>query len=259
MKVLTVGDCHVTNDQDLSRFDLLGKLIVDQQPEVIVIMGDFLTFNCLSFWDRDKRKKMEGQRYILELNAGNEALDRMLFPKNTYNNQLKKKKKRLYEPRIIYLEGNHEDRLERYLDTDPTFDGMVGVRKDLRLDERGIEFIPYREYINIKGVDFTHIPFGKAKEIGGLDITRKAQAVTVRSCVFAHTHELHVGNCHKRGQDHLQQVINVGCFFEVPEDYVKGRMTNYWKGLVLLHIYKDERFDIETFSIGRMRRMYGQA
>jgi hypothetical protein len=38
---------------------------------------------------------------------------------------------------------------------------------------------------------------------------------------------------------------------------VDGRVTHYWKGVVLLNNYKPGRFDMETWSLGRMRRTYG--
>lgn len=256
-KILVVGDCHVSDDQDLSRFDVLSKFIVDKRPSHIVFIGDFMTLNCLSAWDMNKRKKMENRRYMKEIEAGNEALDRAFKDLNKLQAKQKKQKSKVYNPVIYFLEGNHEDRLTRYLDSDPTFEGFVGVEKDLGLEQRGIKWIDYRDYVYIGGIGFTHIPFGKAKEISGIDITRKAQMVMVDSCVFGHTHEQHMSNVHKQGMEHLQQTYNCGCFFEEHEDYVKGRMTNYWKGVTLLHNWQESRFDVESYALSRLEDMYG--
>jgi len=254
---LVIGDCHIDDEQELDRFDILSSLIVDTKPEIILINGDFLTLNCLSAWDKNKRKKMEGKRYSNEIDAGNEALDRLFAGIKAYNKGKKRNKTKQYKPVIVYTEGNHEDRLERYLDTDPTFDGMVGVERDLKLKERGIEFIRYREYFYHMGVGFTHIPFNKVAPISGVDITRKAQMVTVSSVVFGHTHEQHLSHVHKEGMDHLQDTYNTGCFFDKKEDYVHGRVTNYWRGVTILHHWKEGRFDVESFSLGRLERLYG--
>lgn len=256
MKILTVGDCHVTNDQDLSRFDILSQFIMDKRPDHIILMGDFLTLQCLSAWDRNKRRAMEGQRYLLEVEAGNEALDRMLKDMNEWNDKRKRSKKGQYHPNLVYINGNHEDRLDRYIEQEPTFEGVVEVQKDLRLADRGFKFIPYRSYHWINDIGFTHVPFNKVREISGVDITRKASLVTVKSCVFGHTHELHISNSHRMGQEHLQQVANVGCFFEEHEKYVEGRMTQYWKGLVMLDSWKPGRYDINTHSLSKLRRVY---
>ena len=256
MKILVLGDCHVDDEQDLSRFSLASQLILDHKPEHIVIIGDFLTLNCLSRWDRDKRLKMEGKRYSKEIEAGNISLDMLLNGIDHYNDKRREGKRSLYKPNIVYIEGNHEERLKRYLESDPTFEGFVSIEKDLHLRERNISYIPYREYYYINDIGFTHIPHNKVKPVDGLDVCRKVSAVTVKSTVFGHTHSMNVSNFHKEGQDHLQQILNVGCFISKKEDYVHGRVTEYWRGLVLLDSWKPGRFDIETFSLGRLERLY---
>ena len=254
--ILPIGDCHVYEEDDLTRFHILGKFILDKKPTHIVFMGDFLTLNCLSNWDRNKRMRMENKRYSLEVDVGNEALDAIFAPVDKYNKFMTKTKRKKYRPTIVYLEGNHENRLTRYLEVDPTFDGFVSVQKDLLLKKRKIIYVPYREYFYINGIGFTHIPFNEAKEISGVDITKKASLVTFDSVVFAHTHKLERSNWHKQGQKHLQQILSVGCYFQHHEDYVHGRVTRYWKGLVLLDNWKEGRFDIECHALSKLQREY---
>jgi UDP-2,3-diacylglucosamine pyrophosphatase LpxH len=255
--ILPIGDCHIDDEQSLERFNVASSFIVDKKPDYIIIMGDFLTLNCLSAWDKDKRKKMEGRRYSKEIAAGNDALDRLHSEIIKYNKQKRKNKEKQYKPTLIFLEGNHSERLRRYLDYDPTFDGHVSIEKDLRLKERGYQFIPYREYYYVNKIGFTHIPFNKSGPISGVDITRKAQMVTISSVVFGHTHEQHLSHIHKEGMPHLQDTYNCGCFFDKKEDYVQGCVTNYWRGLTLLNNWKEGRFDVDSYSLGRLERMYG--
>lgn len=243
-KILVIGDCHVTNKQSLRRFKWLGNYLQDNPVSHLVIMGDFLTLNSLSAWDRDKRLLMEGRRFFQEIDAGNEALD--LLELGQYENITK-----------VFIHGNHEDRLTRYVQTHPELaDERTTVASLLQLKERGFQCTAYRDYTSIGGIYFTHIPFGKAREISGKDICSKAEQVTVNSVVFAHTHELHTSCVHKEGQKHLQQILNVGCFFEEDEEYVKGHMTNYWKGIVELDNYSYGRFDVKTTAMGRLKREY---
>ena len=243
-KILVIGDAHVTNKQSLRRFKWLAEYIKDNTPDYLVIMGDFLTLNSLSAWDRDKRLLMEGRRFYQEIDAGNEALDTLELEKYP---QLVKK----------FIHGNHEDRLTRYIYTHPELaDERTTVSSLLQLKERGFQQTPYRDYTSIGGIYFTHIPFGKAREISGKDICSKAEQVTVNSVVFAHTHELHTSCVHKEGQKHLQQILNAGCFFEEDEEYVQGHMTHYWKGIIELDNYSYGRFDLKTTSMGRLKREY---
>jgi hypothetical protein len=49
-----------------------------------------------------------------------------------------------------------------------------------------------------------------------------------------------------------------GCVFDEKEDYVAGRVTQYWRGITLLTIWKKGRFDVDTYSISRLRHAYGE-
>ena len=256
-RILVVGDCHIDDDQDLTRFDLLSKLILDQQPTHIVLIGDFLTLNCLSAWDMDKRKSMENKRYRTEIEAGRDALGRFIIPLELYNIDRRKQKKKQYEPELVYMMGNHEDRLTRYLENDPTFDGFVSIERDLCLTDLGFKVVPYRAWYEINDIWFTHIPHNEVRPVTGKLHIHRASETTVNSIVYGHTHKLELLNRHVQGMEHLQQILNCGCFFEKHEPYVDGRVTHYWKGVVLLNNYKPGRFDMETWSIGRMRRTYG--
>ncbi len=251
--ILPIGDCHISDDDDLKRFKYLSQIIVDKKPNHIVFMGDFLTLSCLSGWDRDKRLRMEGKRYKKEIDKGNKALDIIFSLMQEMQNEQKNNGEVIYNPEIIFINGNHENRLDRYLETDPTFEGLVSIEKDLKLKERNIKFIPYREYHYINGIAFTHIPFNKAKEVSGINITRKVSQLMFGSVVFAHVHSMEY-ECYKRhGQEDLQQVLTTGCFFEKHEDYIHGRITEYWKGLILLNSWKRGRFDVEMFSLDRLK------
>ena len=245
-KILVIGDAHVTNGQSLRRFDWLAHYIKSVEDLThVVIIGDFLTFNSLSAWDRDKRLLMEGRRLSKEIEAGKSAIEKIT------------ERAKESGTACVYIEGNHEYRLTRYIETHPELaDGNFTVPSMLSLESLGWEWVPYRNYRVIHGVHFTHIPFGKVREISGKDICSKAELVTTSSVVFGHTHELHTSCVHKHGMKHLQQILNVGCFFEQDEEYVEGKMTNYWKGIVLLDNYDYGRFDISTVSMGALERGY---
>lgn len=243
MKTLVIGDAHVDQHQSLRRFKALGKYIRDTKPDNIVSIGDFLTLNCLSAWDKDKRKKMEGQRYEDEIEAGNCALDLLgTVPKNT---------------NLIFIEGNHEERLKRYLDYDPTFDGHVSIEKDLQLHNRGWLWVPYKSDHIINGVSFTHCPInGVGKAIANPNVAQKALKLYSNSVVFGHTHTLDHAAEHRHGSPHLQQALSVGCFFEHVDEYAQGSITNYWRGVVMLNQYDENRFDIATVSMSQLLGHY---
>lgn len=246
---LVIGDAHTDPSQlkhdGLRRFRWLNRMILDKKPQRIIIMGDFTSFTSLSAWDKDKRRKIEGRRYEKDIEAANQALDLMLA--DAYG-----------VSELIYVKGNHEEWLDRYIDIDPTFDGLHSVEKDMKLKERGFKVIEYKEDYIHKGMSFTHVPImANGKPVGGKYCTNKALEVYSNSVCFGHTHNFDVAAVHRKNSPSLQQAINCGCFFEHIDDYAKGSMTNYWRGVLLLDHYDNNRADITQWSMGRLKRVYG--
>lgn len=241
---LVVGDVHISAGQNVSRADLLGKAINILQPKRVLFIGDLMTFDCFSEWDKDKRKKMEGRRYSLEIAKGREFLERV------------RSHSRNHEPEDGYLlcEGNHEDRVRRYIDSNPELDGALNYLSDIGFHGR---VIPYKEYYKIAGVDFTHVPINEAgKPIGGKYAVHRALDLHEGSVVFGHTHKLATASMHRHGSAHLSQALNVGCFFEHIDEYAVGSVTSYWRGLVFVDHYKNGRFGWTPISMGKLKKQF---
>lgn len=251
--ILVVGDCHVKPEQDLSRFSLLSKYIQDSLPDYIVIIGDFVTLESLSAWDNDKRQLMEGKRYEADMQAGNEALNLMFAGVKNYNAKARQHKKKMYNPTIIYTEGNHEDRLRRYLEKSPEFHGFVNIQDDLHLSERGIDFYGYGGIASIDDVHFTHIPHGVAGPISGKYTLQRVSDFYQANMVFGHIHRLEYfhRSCYGGG---THNYLAVGCFMDTtPEQYMERNLENYWRGVV--NINTDNGFNFQTIS---MESLYGR-
>jgi len=247
MKVLVIGDSHVDENQKLDRFTALNNVIKNTEGLTHVIsIGDFLSLNALSGWDRNKRLLMEDRRYHLEIRAGREALEQMQYGLEDT------------DLTWIYVEGNHEDRATRYCEEHPEMQGTVDVRAGLKLDNRGWKWVPYKTNYNLNGVSFTHIPInGAGKAIGNPNVAHKALQLYHNSVVFGHTHTLDIAGLHRQNAPHLNQALSVGCFFEHIDEYAKGSMTNYWRGVVILDMYSRNRFDIHTMSMSQVKS-YGK-
>lgn len=247
IRIVVIGDAHTDATQSLRRFKALGNYIAATAPDYVISIGDFCTLDSLSEWDKSKRGKMEGRRYDLEIGAANRALDYL-----QHDGDL------LDVSRWYYIEGNHEQRLERYLDYDPVMKGRVGIEKDLMLKARKMKFIPYKDHALVNGITFTHIPIaGNGKPISNPYVARKALSLYAGSVVFGHTHTLDHCAEHRHGSPHLNQSLAVGCFFEHIDEYARGSKTDYWRGIVTLTSYHKNRFDMETMSMSQLLRKHG--
>lgn len=244
-KVLVIGDAHASPETgEMDRFISAGKFILEEKPTDIVIIGDFISLDSLSFWDRDKRLKMEGRRFSTDIEYGNIGLNSLFNSIALENAKRKANHKRLYVPLIHYLEGNHEERLRRYIAYESILEGSLSVEAELRLFERGIQWCPYGEYASINNVLFTHIPFshnGRPYASSGMQssLAKKILMTTNKSVVYGHTHKLEIAHSTRREGSQIH-AINVGCFTaDVPEPYAENSVDDSWRGLVVLHIEED--------------------
>lgn len=117
-----------------------GNYIVDKQPEVIIHLGDHWDMPSLSQYDVGK-KSFEGRRYKEDIKAGHDGMEALLSPIREYNDKQRRNKEKLYKPRMVFLLGNHEERIERAVEKDAILDGTIGYQ-DLHLETYGWEVIP---------------------------------------------------------------------------------------------------------------------
>ena len=75
-KYLLLPDPHAHKDHDNKRADWIGKLILDERPDVVMNMGDTFDMPSLSSFDKGKAS-FHGASYEKDIEAGVEFLDRM--------------------------------------------------------------------------------------------------------------------------------------------------------------------------------------
>ena len=152
---LIIPDAHAKPDVSNERFDWLGRMIMAERPDVIVCIGDFYDMEALSSYDRGKGS-MEGRRYKKDIEAGNEALSRLMAPMIKHNKRQAKNKKKQYSPRMVYTAGNHENRINIALNQDPwTLEGVISM-EDMAWKQYGWEAYPYLERVCVDGITYTH-------------------------------------------------------------------------------------------------------
>ena len=125
---MTVGifDSHLDDKGFHPPYGVVKKFIKHEQPNRIVIGGDFMDLASLSHWNEKKRLIMEGKRFTKEVKIANQELD---FLQENSEEQ-------------VYIEGNHENWVEQYIERHPEMEGVLNLPIQLRLEERGIKWIP---------------------------------------------------------------------------------------------------------------------
>lgn len=251
-KILIIPDTQVKPGVPLDHLGWLGKYILDIKPDVIVHIGDHYDLPSLSSYDRGTAA-IEGKRLKADLDAGDLGIQMITDKIHKYNYFQSKCKKKTYNPRQIFLKGNHEDRLDRYINHHPE---LIGVLPNIRDRLRGWEVYNYLEVMEVNGILFSHY---FANPMSGKPYTGKANSLLQRigkSFVMGHRQELDF-TCRELVDGTKQIGIIAGAFYQHDEGYKGYQGNKHWRGVVVLHEVKDGWGDPMMVSMDYLRRKYG--
>ena len=244
---LIVPDSHAHPDYDNRRYTMLGMLIHDLKPDVVVDIGDWFDMPSLCSYDRGK-KSFEGRSYKRDIEAGLDAQDRMMH-------EIKKYKKKL--PRFVRTLGNHENRVNRAVELDRVLDGTIGT-DDFMSKEYGFEEYPFLEAVDIDGIDYAHyfVTGVSGRPIGGEHPAYSLLTKRFKSSTCGHVHTFDY--CIRTGgRDKLHGAV-VGVYQDYHADYA-GPANDIWNpGIVVKRGVESGAYDIEHISLKRIEEAYGQ-
>ena len=258
---LVIGDAHDAPEASQERFEALGNLIEAVRPTNIVQIGDWGSYDSVSFHNKGRPLLQEGRRLADDLASAKAAYGLAFGPLKRYINRQRSNKKRVVAPNVYWLEANHEYRIKRFLMENPVLVGMLPETDLVGASLDGATIVPWREYCYINGVAFTHIPFAKrsSSPIGGEFVTKRAAEFHDTTVVFGHTHRflVHDNARIRERSSPLVHAINVGWFGDYIPSYIEAEVNmDWWPGLVMLHHTDYGRVDIETIGMAQIKEAY---
>lgn len=242
--ILVIADTQAKPTESLEYMLWIGKYIADVKPDVVVHIGDHYDMPSLSSYDKSKASA-EGRRFVDDLNAGNKGLELL---------NLAIHKDPTYNPRKVFCKGNHEHRIDRYVEDNPELIGVIGTEL-LPLEAYGWEVHDFLHPVEIEDIYFVHY---LANPMTGKPYSGTASSIlkTVgKSFVVGHKQVLDITI--RPTIDGRQQIgiINGACYpFE--EKY-KGVFGNvHYRGITVLTEVK-EGFGLPSFvSLDYMKEKY---
>lgn len=250
MKILVIPDTQVRPGVSTSYLSDIGKYIVTKKPDVVVHLGDHWDMPSLSSYDFGKRQ-YEGRRYKADIEAGNNGMIELLSPLFRYNDQQYRNKKKAYQPRLVFLMGNHEQRIQRVIDSDPKLEGIIGYQ-DLALQDWEVH--NYLEVVEIEGIAFSHYfttgVMGRPATTASALLAKKHQ-----SCIAGHQQGRQVATAYKANGEPITAII-AGSAYPHEEEYLGAQGNKHWRGIVMLHEANNGSFDECFISLNYLKSKY---
>ena len=242
--ILIVADTQAKPTESLEYMLWIGKYIADVKPDVVVHIGDHYDMPSLSSYDKGKASA-EGRRFVDDINAGNKGLELL---------NLAIHKDPTYKPRKVFCKGNHEYRIDRYVEDNPELKGTIGT-EFLPLEKYGWEVYDFLKPVEVNGIFFVHY---LANPMNGRPYSGTASSIlkTVgKSFVVGHKQVLDIAI--RPTIDGKQQIgiVNGACY-PFDEGYKGYQGNNHFRGLTVLHECH-EGFGCPSFiSLDHMKELY---
>lgn len=224
---LLFGDVHIEQGVELDdSYKLFKKIVQKIKPTKVICGGDMADFSYISRWVEGLPGLQEGKR----LKEDFDSID----------NEIKFFKK--YSKEFIYVEGNHEARIRKYLEKNPVLKGMLSLEEIC--NRNAVSYIA-TENQPYKLLDDLYIAHG-------LSFNKYFSCWTVErmneNIITFHTHRTQsYSTSYPTGR--VVTGYGIGCLCNTNPQYLAGqRISGHTNSFAILHI-DGTQWQIDTISI----------
>jgi predicted phosphodiesterase len=234
LRILIIPDVHLEENTYAYPYELVKKFIKIYKPHETILLGDFMDCMSVSHWNEGRPLLVENKRYCEEIGFANKQLDYL----------------QKYSKMITYLEGNHENWVEQYIERFPQLQGGIEIPLRLELEDRRIEWIPLNQLYKVGHMSFTHGIYTN-------NFHAKKHLETFGGCIcYGHTH---------RSQSHtwkmaMQEPImayGLGCLCSHSPHYLKNKPASWIDQFAIMECDHDTgRFNLLPINITNNQFIY---
>lgn len=213
-KFIVLSDIHYPYEDKVT-INTAVNFIDSVKPDTIILNGDILDMYDVSSFDKSPERMQSLQKEI-----------------DKATNLFKRLRKVAPNARIVFIKGNHEFRLERYLMKHPELFSLDALKLPnlLKLKEFNIEY--FDKHFKLGNLKFTHG-----------SIVRKFSSYTAHaeldkndcSGCSGHTHRL--GVCFKKTPSRYLAWYESGCLCDIHPEYVDE--PDWQQGFLYGYVNKD--------------------
>lgn len=238
---IVLPDVH-TPYEDGQSLLAVEKLMVDLRFDGYILIGDFMDFDCISAHNKNNLRAIAQKTVQKDYDRANIILDR-------HQKIIRANNKRA---EFVYIEGNHENRVDRYIDANPAMEGSVEVPLKLNLKARKFKWVPFWSKGEVYKV-------GKATFIHGR-YTNDAHAkkhVHRYGCnvFYGHVHDVQCYSAEMLGEGNTLVGQSLGCLC-LPQSYMQGAPDKWQQAFGIFEFFPDGLFTYAVVRIFKHRFSY---
>lgn len=210
------------------------NFLKDFAPHVLIDGGDALDLDLVAHWNKGKPKLTEGKRLKKVYDSYNVLLDQ----REKYLKELEQ---------WVYLEGNHERWISDLLEQEPVLEGLVEIPSNLKLKERGAEWIEQRKHFKLGHLYFIH---GDYKKGYAAAYTAKAIAsIYGKSLVYGHFHANQTYSAVTPFDEKPYQVTGIGCLCNVNPMWKRNAASAWVNSFAYGYSYPNGNYQLYVVNV----------
>lgn len=214
----------------------LLRYIADERWDGAILLGDLMDLNVISSHNLGFPRRVEGQRFKADLDYANEWLDGFVRSARRHNPSA----------RIVYLEGNHEHRVERYLDANPQLEGTMELPERLRLADRRIEWVRSWSKGEVLTVGYANFSHGDTTTVYHAAKMARDYGANV---FYGHTHDVQEHSMHRKARGVTIKGKSLGCLCKYDPEWMRGRAMRWQHAFGVFFVWPDGIFQEMTVHV----------
>ncbi len=244
-RILCTPDLHFPF-MDRKAVASLLQYVSEQEWDEWIDLGDRIDFDFISKHVEGYPRLTMGKQFTETYQGAGAELARWLVAVRTKNPKCK----------ATWIEGNHEYRVQRYLDKHPELEGSIEVPTQMELNRRGVTWIPYWSTGRTYRV-------GKCTFLHGTWVNehhaKKHVMAFMTSVVYGHAHNLQSYSLVKQSQQHPIEGTSLGCLC-APQPYMRGKPNNWQTAFGVFYFEPNGHFQKYVVRIinGKFRSPEGE-
>lgn len=229
--ILIASDVHVP-DHDRKAWKAMLALARDIRPTTVVLAGDFLELQSVSQHSAFNRELLEE-----DLAAGRQAIEALQGA--------------VPQARVIYLEGNHETRLPRFIASKvPSLEGTLDLPTELKLKERGVIWVPENKQPWSKGrLDVIHghqMSQGHGPKHHAMRMC-ELYGEPGRVVVYGHTHKAQLFTT--PAKNGVKMAVGLGCMRTLTPGWLHGANAGWSHTFAIAELSPSGRAAVYTVPV----------
>ena len=231
-----VSDWH-SQYMNIGCYEILKKHIsmIPKEFRRLIILGDFLDCPHLMGKKADFKNMCKSTETLEELSKvseieflwGNNILDELQYLFGW----------------IYFVEGNHDWRYKNFINNwaPIAYAHNFDLKRNLKLEERGIPFINYNDWLDIGNIALTHGMFHGATHL------KKHMEACGKSTMYGHLHQADSKSFFFREQ--IKKAWSLPCMCDLNPEYIKNRDMNWSNGYGTMGMKSNGNFNIHIHEI----------